>query len=75
MIYALTGSLALARDSGRNAGLPFAAPLRALAHNARFAWALPALGAWMVPVAAGVVRRGPTIPSVLRAERLLRVPV
>jgi hypothetical protein len=53
MIYALTGSLALATDSGRNAGLPFAAPLRALAHNARFAWALPALGAWMVPVAAG----------------------
>jgi hypothetical protein len=35
VIYAVTGSLALATDSGRNAGLPFAAPLRALAHNAR----------------------------------------
>jgi hypothetical protein len=165
VIYAVTGSLALATDSGRNAGLPFAAPLRALAHNARhmtadvsaqydlwvfelaalvfvataaivtmrasrapaneklmlflyileiclvnpntwsrvnsamrsfievylvavvillsvpagrlgarFAWVLPALGAWMVPVAAGVVHRGLTIPSVCRAERLLRVP-
>ena len=165
VIYAVTGSLALATDSGRNAGLPFAAPLRALAHNARhmtadvsgqydlwvfelaalvfvataaivtmrasrapgherlmlflyileiclvnpntwcsvnsamrsfievylvavvillsvpagrlgarFAWVLPALGAWMVPVAAGVVHRGLTIPSVCRAERLVRVP-
>jgi hypothetical protein len=165
VIYAVTGSLALATDSDRNAGLPFAAPLRALAHNARhmtadvsaqydlwvfelaalvfvataaivtmrasrapaneklmlflyileiclvnpntwsrvnsamrsfievylvavvillsvpagrlgarFAWVLPALGAWMVPVAAGVVHRGLTIPSVCRAERLLRVP-
>ena len=35
VIYAVTGSLALATDGGRNAGLPFAAPLRALAHNAR----------------------------------------
>jgi hypothetical protein len=42
--------------------------------GARFAWVLPALGAWMVPVAAGVVHRGLTIPSVCRAERLLRVP-
>jgi hypothetical protein len=153
IIYAVTGSLALATDGGRNAGPPFAAPLRALADNtrhltadlsgqydlwvfefaalvfvviaaivatrasrapaheklmlplyileiclvnpntwnsvnsamrsfidvylvavvillsvpagrlgARFAWVLPALGAWMVPLAAGVVHRGLTIP-------------
>lgn len=153
VIYGVTGSIALATDSGRNAGLPFAAPLRVLAHNvrhmtadlsgqydlwvleltalvfvaiaaivtmrasrapaheklmlplyileicmvnpntwssvnsamrsfielylvavilllsvpagrlgARFAWVFPALGAWMVPVTAGVVHRGLTIP-------------
>jgi hypothetical protein len=153
VIYAVTGSIALATDSGRNAGLPFAAPLRTLAHNlrhltanvsgpddlwvfelaalvfvviaaiatmrasrapgheklmlflyileiclvnpntwssvnsamrsfievylvavvillsvpagrfgARFAWVFPVLAAWMVPVGAGVVHRGLTIP-------------
>ena len=31
--------------------------------GARFAWVLLALGAWMVPLAAGVVHRGLTIPS------------
>jgi hypothetical protein len=35
VIYAVTGSVALATDSGRNAGLPFAAPLHALAANLR----------------------------------------
>jgi hypothetical protein len=153
VIYAVTRSVALATDSGRNAGLPFAAPLRAAAHNlrqlsgtlsgpydlwvfqlavlvfvavaaivvmrasrapgyeklmlplyileiclvnpntwssvnsamrsfievyliavvillsvpagrlgARFGWVFPALAAWMVPVGAGVVHRGLTIP-------------
>jgi hypothetical protein len=35
VIYAVTGSVALATDGGRNAGAPFSAPLHALATNVR----------------------------------------
>ncbi|MGH3164692.1 MAG: AZOBR_p60025 family cell surface glycopolymer formation protein [Trebonia sp.] len=35
VIYAVTGSVALATDGGRNAGLPFSAPVRALVTNLR----------------------------------------
>ena len=35
VIYAVTGSVAIATDSGRNAGLPFSAPVHALLHNLR----------------------------------------
>lgn len=37
VLYAVTGALALASDSARNAGLPFSAPLHALAFNLRHA--------------------------------------
>ena len=165
VVYAVTGSLALATDGGRNAGLPFSAPLRAVAHNlrhlttdvsgpydlwvfefaalvfvaiaaiatmrasrapaheklmlflyileiglvnpntwgsvnsamrsfievylvavvillsvpagrlgARFAWVFPALGIWLVPVAAGVVHRGLTIPFLDAPYRARKYP-
>jgi hypothetical protein len=41
--------------------------------GARFGWVLPALGAWMVPLTAGVVHRGLTIPFQVFQSRDTRV--
>jgi hypothetical protein len=67
VILAVTGSVALATDGGRNAGTPFIAPLRALAFNLRHIevtrfdkydlWLLEFFGLALLCVAATVVLR------------------
>jgi hypothetical protein len=74
VIYAVTGSVALATDGSRNAGTPFTAPLHALFTNLKHihtahwtdqynVWLMEFFGLALICVAATVVLRASRAPS------------